>query len=95
MAAAILRIVDEPLEREARVVRTAARVRQRSWAHEADRYLRLIERLIASRGTGGEDPRDPIATERAPAVPSWPEADSAEAPQTLEPDAATAYAGRP
>jgi glycosyltransferase involved in cell wall biosynthesis len=95
MAAAILRIVDEPLEREARVTRTAARVRQRSWAHEADRYLRLIERLIASRGTGGQDPRHPIATERAPAVPSWPETDSAETPRTPEAIAATAYAGRP
>jgi glycosyltransferase involved in cell wall biosynthesis len=95
MAAAILRIVDEPLEREARVVRTGAAVAERSWAHESDRYLRLIERLIAARATGGAGPPGAAAPEAAPAVAEWPESDAPMPPTPAEPDAATAYAGRP
>ena len=52
MAAAILRLVDEPLEREARVAKTAARVRERSWETESRTYLSLIEGLIRRHGTG-------------------------------------------
>ena len=52
MAAAILRLVDEPLEREARVAKTAGRVRERSWETESRTYLALIEGLIRRRGTG-------------------------------------------
>jgi glycosyltransferase involved in cell wall biosynthesis len=45
LAAAILRIVDEPLEREAAVARTLARIRELSWEGEADRLAGLIDVL--------------------------------------------------
>jgi glycosyltransferase involved in cell wall biosynthesis len=45
LAAAILQVVDEPLERDARVARALARIRELSWEHESVRYLDLIERL--------------------------------------------------
>ncbi len=45
MAAAILRLVDEPLEREARIGRTLERVRELSWDRESERYVGLVERL--------------------------------------------------
>jgi glycosyltransferase involved in cell wall biosynthesis len=45
LAAAIVRLADEPIEREARVARTAARVGELGWDREADRYAALIDRL--------------------------------------------------
>jgi len=45
LAAALLRLVDEPEIREARVNRALARVRDLSWEREAARYLDLVERL--------------------------------------------------
>jgi len=45
MTAAILRLVDDPAEREARVVRSTERVVELSWEREADRYAELVERL--------------------------------------------------
>jgi glycosyltransferase involved in cell wall biosynthesis len=45
LAAALLRLVDEPEVREARVARALARVRDLGWEHESERYLALIERL--------------------------------------------------
>jgi glycosyltransferase involved in cell wall biosynthesis len=45
LAASIARLADDPLEREARVARTASRVRELGWATEADRYADLIDRL--------------------------------------------------
>jgi glycosyltransferase involved in cell wall biosynthesis len=45
MAAAILRIVDDPLAREAAVARTLAIVRDGSWERESERYLALVDRL--------------------------------------------------
>ncbi|MEO8229230.1 MAG: glycosyltransferase family 4 protein [Chloroflexota bacterium] len=45
LATAIGRLADEPLEREARVARTAARVRELGWDREADRYAGVIDRL--------------------------------------------------
>jgi glycosyltransferase involved in cell wall biosynthesis len=45
LAAAILRIVDEPIEREARLARASERSRALSWEHESVRYLALVERL--------------------------------------------------
>lgn len=45
MADAILRLVDRPEERDARVARTLERVRELAWEREAERYLALIERL--------------------------------------------------
>ena len=52
LAAAIVRLVDDPLEREARVARTAARVRELGWAAEADRYSALVDRLVGDRPVG-------------------------------------------
>jgi glycosyltransferase involved in cell wall biosynthesis len=45
LAAAILRLADDPLEREARIAQTADRVRELGWAAEADRYAALVDRL--------------------------------------------------
>lgn len=47
LAAALLRLVDDPEEREARVERTARRVRELAWEHEGARYLALLDRLTA------------------------------------------------
>jgi glycosyltransferase involved in cell wall biosynthesis len=49
LAAAIARLADEPLEREARVAKTEARVRELGWAAEADRYSALVDRLSGDR----------------------------------------------
>ena len=46
LAAAIVRLADDPLEREARVARTERRVRELGWAAEADRYAALVDRLV-------------------------------------------------
>ena len=45
LAAGIARLADDPLEREARIARTAGRVRELGWAREADRYAALVDRL--------------------------------------------------
>lgn len=47
LIATILRLVDDPIDREARVRRTSERVRELSWDREAERYLALVERLAA------------------------------------------------
>jgi glycosyltransferase involved in cell wall biosynthesis len=44
LAEAILRTVDEPVEREARLARALERTRTLSWEHESVRYLALVER---------------------------------------------------
>jgi glycosyltransferase involved in cell wall biosynthesis len=54
LAAAILRIVDEPMERDARVARALARIRELSWEHESVRYLDLVERLAVKPATAAE-----------------------------------------
>ncbi len=45
LAAALLRLVDDPEAREARIARALVRVRDLGWEHEAAHYLALIERL--------------------------------------------------
>jgi glycosyltransferase involved in cell wall biosynthesis len=45
LAAELLRLVDDPAAREARVRRALARVRELAWEHESVRYLALIEAL--------------------------------------------------
>jgi glycosyltransferase involved in cell wall biosynthesis len=52
MGDAIVRLADDPLEREARVVKTAARVRDLGWAAEADRYSALVDRLVGDGSAG-------------------------------------------
>lgn len=47
LAAVVLRLVDEPAEREARVGATAALAADLGWDREAGRYLALLERLAA------------------------------------------------
>jgi len=50
LAAALLRLVDEPSVREARVIRALARVQDLGWERESRSYLALIERLAAGPG---------------------------------------------
>jgi glycosyltransferase involved in cell wall biosynthesis len=45
LAAAILRLVDDPAERSARVERTMARVRELAWEKQAEAYLGVVKRL--------------------------------------------------
>jgi glycosyltransferase involved in cell wall biosynthesis len=54
LAAALLRLVDEPDARVARVARALARVRDLAWEREAVRYLSLVEGL--ARGPGRQEP---------------------------------------
>lgn len=49
LADAILRIADDPVEREAAVGRTAARIRDLAWEREAERYVALVDRLAKGR----------------------------------------------
>ena len=42
---ALVRLVDEPAAREARVARASERVRGLGWEHETPRYLALVDRL--------------------------------------------------
>lgn len=49
LAAAILRLVDDPADREARVARTGERLRELSWTREAERYAAVIEGLARGR----------------------------------------------
>ncbi len=46
LAAALLRLVDEPENRERRVHRALARVRGLGWEHEAPKYVALVESLV-------------------------------------------------
>jgi glycosyltransferase involved in cell wall biosynthesis len=52
LASAIARLADDPLEREARVAKTAARVRELGWAAEADRYAAIVDGLAGDRPAG-------------------------------------------
>ena len=45
LARAILRVVDEPLEREVRVARGRTCVAELAWERESERYIALVERL--------------------------------------------------
>ena len=45
LARVIARIADDPLEREARVARTGARVAELGWDREGARYVALVDRL--------------------------------------------------
>jgi glycosyltransferase involved in cell wall biosynthesis len=49
LAAAILHMVDDPKDREARVARTAKRVDELSWAHQAEAYHAVVNRLAGRR----------------------------------------------
>jgi glycosyltransferase involved in cell wall biosynthesis len=49
LAAAIARLADDPLEREARVAKTAIRVGQLGWSAEADRYSAFVDQLAGDR----------------------------------------------
>ncbi len=49
LAAAIMHLVDDPTDREARVARTAGRVDELSWAHQADAYHAVVNRLAGGR----------------------------------------------
>ena len=52
LAAAIIRLADEPAEREVRVAATAERVAELGWEIEGQRYVALIEALVSDRGWG-------------------------------------------
>jgi glycosyltransferase involved in cell wall biosynthesis len=45
LARVLARVADDPLEREARVARTAARVAELGWDREGERYVALVDRL--------------------------------------------------
>ena len=49
LAAALLRLVDDPIAREAAVALATARIHELSWEHEADRLVALVDRLAADR----------------------------------------------
>jgi len=49
LAAAIVRLTDDPVERDGRVTRTAIRVAELGWAREADRYAALIDRIVTGQ----------------------------------------------
>ena len=42
---ALLRVVDDPVDREARTERALGRVRELGWEHEAPRYRALVDRV--------------------------------------------------
>ena len=50
LASAILHLVDDPADRDARVARTARRVEELSWAHQAEAYHAVVNRLTNWRG---------------------------------------------
>jgi glycosyltransferase involved in cell wall biosynthesis len=54
LAAALLRLVDEPAVREARIARALARVQTLAWEREAVTYLALIDRLALGLRPGSE-----------------------------------------
>ena len=45
LAAALLRLIDAPAVREARVARALTRIRELGWERESERYLALVERV--------------------------------------------------
>jgi glycosyltransferase involved in cell wall biosynthesis len=47
LASAILGLVDDPADREARIERTHARVEELSWERQAEAYRAVVERLVA------------------------------------------------
>jgi glycosyltransferase involved in cell wall biosynthesis len=49
LARVVARIADDPLEREARVARTGARVAELGWDREGARYVALVDRLARDR----------------------------------------------
>jgi glycosyltransferase involved in cell wall biosynthesis len=51
LAAAILRVVDAPEERDARIERALDRIRGLAWEHESTRYVALIDRLARPPAT--------------------------------------------
>ena len=55
LATAILALVDDPADREARIEATGRIVAELAWEHESRRYLALVERLA-------RDGRPPLAT---------------------------------
>jgi glycosyltransferase involved in cell wall biosynthesis len=60
LAAALLRLVDEPEIRQGRVARALARVQALAWEHEAPKYLALVERLTLGPAAALADrPRTP------------------------------------
>ncbi|MEA2547987.1 MAG: hypothetical protein QOE42_585 [Chloroflexota bacterium] len=70
LAAAILRLVDDPTDRDARVERTAALVSGLGWERESERYLALVERLIGDALSS--DSASPRAASEARATRSEP-----------------------
>jgi len=50
LAAAILRLVDDPAGRQAAVDLARARIIELAWDHEADRLMDLVDRLAGDRG---------------------------------------------
>jgi glycosyltransferase involved in cell wall biosynthesis len=51
LASAILRLVDGPAERRARVRRTRRRVEELSWTRQAEAYLGVVGRMVADPGS--------------------------------------------
>ncbi len=51
LAATILRLVDHPAERRARVRRTGQRVEELSWTRQAEAYLGVVRRMVADAGS--------------------------------------------
>lgn len=51
LAATILRLVDNPAERRARVRRTRRRVEELSWTRQAEAYLGVVRRMVADAGS--------------------------------------------
>ena len=51
LAAGIIGLADDAVEREARVARMAERVAELGWAREAEHYVAIVERLAARRAT--------------------------------------------
>ena len=54
LARVLLRLVDEPDAREARIARALDRVRDLGWEHESRRYLELVDRLARGPRSGTE-----------------------------------------
>jgi glycosyltransferase involved in cell wall biosynthesis len=50
LAAAILRVVDDPTAREVSLGRMAGRVRDLAWEREAQAYIDLLESLVPAHG---------------------------------------------
>jgi glycosyltransferase involved in cell wall biosynthesis len=57
LVSTILRLVDDPAERDTRVRRTAGRVAELAWEHEAVRYISLVESLAVDGLSSALAPR--------------------------------------